>query len=94
MRQTKKIKKINGFKIWLEKKLGLRCPECSGKSSFHHYKRCSHYRKDEKPEEITVTNWLGKGICNDCKDIEKFKNKECEPTTFNTCKEFKQILPQ
>lgn len=26
LRQPKKIKKINGFKIWLEKKIGTRCP--------------------------------------------------------------------
>jgi hypothetical protein len=48
MRQPKKVKKsvIKSFRIWLEKKIGLRCPECGGKTSFHHYKRCSKYNKE------------------------------------------------
>lgn len=49
MRQKKKVKRINGFKIWLGKLIGTRCPECGGKVSFHHYKRCSKYKK-ETPE--------------------------------------------
>jgi uncharacterized membrane protein len=81
MRQHKKVKKsiLKSIRIWLEKRLGLRCPECGGKTSFHHYKKCSHYKK-ETIEPL---------ICIKCIHMDSFTARECQPNPDNTCEKFK-----
>jgi ribosomal protein L32 len=45
-----KHKKKKPISIWFEKLIGIRCSECGGKAGFHHYKKCSYYKKGEVNE--------------------------------------------
>lgn len=59
MRQPKKKPSIwTVLRIKIEMKIGLRCPECGGKSSFRHYKKCSKYRRFDPLKDVSVESGI------------------------------------